>query len=609
MEKKENVKNKQVKPACNTQKNVRTWNAGDECVEAEQGGGQGLKRRSGAWAWQTTRPHGNAYKMQLAQKAKGDGECVSECKKNCAGRCVQHRTKCCPEPGSRKDIGHCNVSHTKMGAERGAGHYSEFNTGGCAKGCSEGYTGRGFVKLVRQFSLRPGTEDHSPAGWCGGMKRNPRDLNYFKVGAPGKASKQRRKKPHNAQVHPRELYKKNEKWRSTSHRKHKGTAANDSQGIHHRSGDIAQRQGNRACYMRTPHQGHKEGKNDQREVRYTQSRNKRETKKGQRDKWNQGGPGTNLNKATRRRKREITGSLGGNKYDKNGTKQSQAEARKRENTTKHEHANGVTQKRINTGAHDYENAEARESRTPERQKYWGKGIQKHASKQTEKYRKIETQGAGHTQMRKFNNKGTHKFENVGTQGSKNIQSSSRKITSKPPQKHRNRKDPSENNKRQEHAGTKAHRRTNKQTQGHTNMQPQKRTNKETRCSKDAEIQKRRSVAAQKRTNAIKKKRGNAKIKRHKNRGEQKHTNKNCEPHNQKETKHQQGDGLGQRKARRSRIHLKKTSRHSGEGAIRNPKGSEAAGVTHDIPRRSAGIPTSSEQEDKTGRHTRLEDDI
>ena len=56
-----------------------------------------------------------------------------------------------------------------MGAERGANHYSEFNTGGCAKG-SKGYTRRGFAKLVRQFSLRPGTEDHTPAGWYGGMK-------------------------------------------------------------------------------------------------------------------------------------------------------------------------------------------------------------------------------------------------------------------------------------------------------------------------------------------------------------------------------------------------------------------------------------------------------
>ena len=43
--------------------------------------------------------------------------------------------------------------------------------------------------------------------------------------------------------------------------------------------------------------------------------------------------------------------------------------------------------------------------------------------------------------------------------------------------------------------------------------------------------------------------------------------------------------------------------------MRNPKGGEAAGVTHDIPRRSTGIPRPGEREDKTGRHEQLEDNI
>ena len=88
--------------ACNAQEIVRTWNAGDEYVEAEQKEAQDFEQRPGTWA----RLHENAYKIQLVQKAMGAGECVSECNKDGCTECSNSgHIISCAKWGIKNDVG------------------------------------------------------------------------------------------------------------------------------------------------------------------------------------------------------------------------------------------------------------------------------------------------------------------------------------------------------------------------------------------------------------------------------------------------------------------------------------------------------------------------
>ena len=69
---------------------------------------QDFKQRAGAWAWQTTRPHGSTYIIQPVQKATGDGECISEfeCNKDGCTECSNSRhIVSCAKWGIKNSVG------------------------------------------------------------------------------------------------------------------------------------------------------------------------------------------------------------------------------------------------------------------------------------------------------------------------------------------------------------------------------------------------------------------------------------------------------------------------------------------------------------------------